>query len=207
MAIERLPVILVEVPTPKAHFSLEGIDGVGKTTQFSRLEKELVARGVPIRLGKSPSPTALGEFLRSNMGSLKTWERNALFLMDMIAFLKDNEGSEKVLLWDRYKDSNRVANKDMTLEQAEESVVCLPETNRTFLLDLDPEIVVSGRKESLHGHSLDLEWQREKRKRYLDLAERDKPRIVVVDANKSENEITDFIATFIVNDLKTLGVL
>lgn len=207
MAIERLPVILVEVPTPKAHFSLEGIDGVGKTTQFSRLEKELVARGVPIRLGKSPSPTALGEFLRSNMGSLKTWERNALFLMDMIAFLKDNEGSEKVLLWDRYKDSNRVANKDMTLKQAEESVVCLPETNRTFLLDLDPEIVVSGRKESLHGHLLDLEWQREKRKRYLDLAERDKPRIVVVDANKSENEITDFIATFIVNDLKTLGVL
>lgn len=207
MAIERLPVIPVEVPTPKAHFSLEGIDGVGKTTQFSRLEKELIARGVPIQLGKSPSPTVLGEFLRHNMGELKTWERNALFLMDMIAILKDNEGSGKVLLWDRYKDSNRIANKDMTLEEAEESVACLPETNRTFLLDLDPEIVISSRKESLHGHSLDLDWQKEKRKRYLDLAERDKPRIVVVDASKGEEEITGFIASSVIKDLKDLGIL
>ena len=207
MAIENLPVIPVQVPTPKAHFSLEGIDGVGKTTQFSRLEKELIARGIPIQLGKSPSPTLLGEFLRNNMGSLKTWERNALFLMDMIAILKDNEGSGKILIWDRYKDSNRVANKDMSLAEAEESVISLPETNRTFLLDLDPEIIVSSRKESLHGHSLDLDWQRERRRRYLDLAERDKPRVVVVDANKGEEEITTFIADSIIEDLKNLSVL
>lgn len=204
MAIERLP---VEVPTPKAHFSLEGIDGVGKTTQFLRLERELLLRSVPLQLGKSPSPTPLGEFLRNNMGNLKTWERNTLFLMDMIAILKDNEGTDRVLVWDRYKDSNRVANKDMSLEEAEQSVACLPETNRTFLLDLDPEIVIAQRKESLHGHSMDLDWQREKRKRYLDLAERDKPRIVVVDASQTEESITQFIADSIVTDLKELGIL
>jgi len=207
MAIKRLPVIPVEVPTPRAHFSLEGIDGVGKTTQFVRLEKELLLRSIPLQLGKSPSPTPLGEFLRNNMGSLKTWERNALFLMDMIAILKDNEGTDRVLVWDRYKDSNRVANKDMSLAEAEKSVACLPETNRTFLLDLDPEIVVKQRKESLHGHSLDLDWQREKRQRYLDLADRDKLRIVVVDASQTEESITQFIADNIVRDLKELGVI
>ena len=201
MAIERLPIIPVEVPVPKVHFSLEGIDGVGKTTQFIKLGKELLSRGLHVQMGKSPSSTPLGEFLRHNMGSLKTWERNTLFLMDMIAILRDNNGSNRILIWDRYKDSNRVANKDMSLEEAEESVVCLPEANKTFLLDLDPEIIITQRQDSEHRHSLDLDWQREKRRRYLALADRDKPRIVVVDANQSEETIAQFIAGNIVYDL------
>jgi len=207
MAIERLPIIPVEVPVPKVHFSLEGIDGVGKTTQFIKLGKELLSRGLHVQMGKSPSSTPLGEFLRHNMGSLKTWERNTLFLMDMIAILRDNNGSNRILIWDRYKDSNRVANKDMSLEEAEESVVCLPEANKTFLLDLDPEIIITQRQDSEHRHSLDLDWQREKRRRYLALADRDKPRIVVVDANQSEETIAQFIAGNIVYDLKNLGIL
>lgn len=207
MAIEILPVIPIDIPIPKVHFSLEGIDCVGKTTQIVRLERKLIQRSVPVQIGKSPSSTPLGEFLRHNMGNLRTWERNTLFLMDMIAILRDNEGSGKILVWDRYKDSNRVANKDMTSEEAENSVMCLPETTRTFLLDLDPAIVVSTRKDSLHGHSLDLDWQREKRRRYLDLAERDTPRIVVVDATMKEEQITEFIAQSIVGDLKNIGVL
>lgn len=157
MAIERFPTIRIQVPTPKVHFSLEGIDGVGKTTQFIRLERELLSRSIPVQMGKSPSPSPLGEFLRHNTGSLRTWERNTLFLMDMIAILKDNEGTGRVLIWDRYKDSNRVANKDMTLEEAEESVSFLPETARTFLLDLDPEIIIRTRQDSLHPHSIDLD--------------------------------------------------
>lgn len=207
MAITKLPFIPVRIPTPWVHFSFEGIDGVGKTTQSIRVEKELLSRGVPIQLGKCPSPTLLGEFLRHNMKSLKTWERNALFLMDMIAILRKNEGTNRVLIWDRYKDSNRVANKDMSLEEAEECVSCLPETNRTFLLDLDPEIVVAQRKDSLHEHSLDLNWQRVKRKRYLDLADKYKNRIIIVDAVQEEEVITRYITDRIVNDLKALGIL
>jgi dTMP kinase len=207
MAIERFPAIMVEIPIPRVHFSLEGIDGVGKTTQVIRLEKELLSRNIPVQVGKSPSSTPLGEFLRHNMGSLKTWERNALFLMDMIAVLKDNEGTNRVLIWDRYKDSNRIANKDMTLEEAEGSVACLPETTRTFLLDLDPEIIVKTRQDSLHSHSMDLDWQREKRRRYLDLAERHSPRIIVIDATLEEELITEFIAQSIVSDLKERGLI
>lgn len=207
MAIERFPIIRVEVPAPRVHFSLEGIDGVGKTTQLIRLERDLLSRSIPVQMGKSPSPTPLGEFLRHNMRSLKTWERNALFLMDMIAILKDNEGTNRVLIWDRYKDSNRVANKDMTLKEAEDSVACLPETTRTFLLDLDPEIILKTRQDSLHPHSIDLDWQREKRRRYLDLAERHSPRIVVVDATLREEQITEFIAQKIVSDLKERGLV
>lgn len=141
------------------------------------------------------------------MESLRTWERNALFVMDMIAILKDNEGTNRVLIWDRYKDSNRVANKDMTPEEAEESVSCLPETTRTFLLDLDPEIIIKDRRDSLHPHSTDLDWQREKRRRYLDLAERHHPRIIVVDAALREEQITEFIARRIVLDLKERGLV
>lgn len=206
MAIENLPIMPVEIPTPKVHFSLEGIDGVGKTTQLIRLEKELILRSIPVQIGKSPSPTPLGEFLRSNMGSLKKWERNTLFLMDMIGILRDNNGTGKVLVWDRYKDSNRVANKDMDISEAELSVACLPETTRTFLLDLDPEVIVATRQESLHDHSLDLDWQREKRRRYLALAERDNPRIVVVDASMKEEQISEYISQSIIKDLQSLGL-
>lgn len=207
MAIERLPIISIEVPIPKAHFSLEGIDGVGKTTQFIKLGKELLSRGLPIQMGKSPSSTPLGEFLRHNMRDLETWERNALFLMDMIAILRDNDSTGKVLILDRYKDSNRVANRDMTLEEAEESVACLPETTRTFLLDLDPRIIARNRQDSLHSHSIDLDWQREKRRRYLELAERHYPRIVVIDAALKEEYITEFIAQRIIADLKERGLV
>lgn len=206
MTTEILPIIPVEISVPKAHFSLEGIDGVGKTTQLLLLEKELILRSIPVQIGKSPSPTPLGEFLRSNMGNLKKWERNTLFLMDMIGILRDNKGTGKVLIWDRYKDSNRVANKDMTIQEAEQSVACLPETTRTFLLDLDPEIILTSRKQSLHRHSLDIDWQREKRQRYLNLAERDKPRIIVVDASMKEDQISEFISQLIIKDLKRLGL-
>jgi len=127
--------------------------------------------------------------------------------MDMIAILKDNEGTSRILVWDRYKDSNRVANKDMTLEEAEESVACLPETTRTFLLDLDPEIIVKSRSDSLHPYSIDLDWQREKRQRYLDLAEKHFPRIIVVDATLKEEQITEFIAQKIILDLEERGLL
>lgn len=204
MAIENI--LQVDVPVPEAHFSLEGIDGVGKSTQFIRIEKKLILNNISLQTGKSPSSTPLGEFLRSNMGNLKTWERNSLFLMDMIGILKNNEGSGKVLLWDRYKDSNRIANKDMTILEAEKSVAILPETTRTFLLDIDPEIIIASRKESLHGHSLDLDWQREKRQRYLSLAERANPRIIVVDATAKIDSITEFIAQSIIKDLKDLGL-
>ena len=207
MAIERLPVISVKIPKPFVQFSLEGIDGVGKTTQVVRLEKELLSRSVSLRVSRSPNSTLLGEFLRHNMSNLKTWERNALFLMDMIATLRDNEGTNRVLFWDRYKDSNRVANKDMTIEEAEKSVDCLPETNRTFLLDIDPEIIITQRRDSLHTDSLDLDWQREKRRRYLNLTERDKPRIIVIDATQEEETITQFIADNIINDLRELGII
>ena len=204
MAIENI--LQVDVPVPEAHFSLEGIDGVGKSTQFIRIEKKLILNNISLQTGKSPSSTPLGEFLRSNMGNLKTWERNSLFLMDMIGILKDNEGSGKVLLWDRYKDSNRIANKDMTILEAEKSVAILPETTRTFLLDIDPEIIIASRKESLHGHSLDLDWQREKRQRYLSLAERANPRIIVVDATAKIDSITEFISQSIIKDLRDLGL-
>ncbi len=202
MAIARAPVIPMVVPIPKAHFSLEGIDGVGKTTQLLRLEKELTLKGIPVQIGRCPSATPVGEFLHSNMGVLGTWERNTLFLMDMIETLRTNDSSGKILLWDRYKDSNRVANKDMTLQDAEASVACLPETTRTFLLDLDPETIIVARKESLHGDSLDLEWQREKRRRYLRLAERDHQRVVVIDAAMKESDITTRIVRCIIEDLK-----
>lgn len=200
---------LLKIKLNKEKFivSVDGYVGVGKTTQILRLEKDLLARSVPVQIGKSPSSTPLGEFLRYNMGELKNWERNTLFLMDMITILRGNEGSGKILVWDRYKDSNRVANKDMSIEEAEESVLCLPETTRTYLLDIDPEIVISGRQESLHGHSLDLDWQREKRKRYLDLAERDNPRIVIVDATMKEELITEFIAQSITEELRNIGLL
>lgn len=187
--------IHTEIPQPKFMYSIEGIDGSGKTSVTKLVVANLKTYGVEAELGKSPSPTAMGEFLRANLGTLEAWQRHSLFVMDMIDVLKRKQG---VIVWDRYIDSNIVSNKDTSPQDAEKWITCLPTPTKTFLLDIDPEVVIRDRKDSLHDHSLDLDWQKLKRERYLDLAQTHPERIVVLDATQS----ISFLVTLITNHIK-----
>lgn len=191
----------VDIPNRKNMFSLEGIDGSGKTTQRDLISKELNALGYNTVAVASPSSGLLGEFVRNNMKNLQSWERNTIFLMDFIHVLRENSDNSTILLWDRYIDSGYVSNRDMSIDEAIDWLSSLPNATKTYLLDIDPSDVIKTRGESVHDHSADTQWQNFKRQRYLELVERFPERIVMIDANQDPQEITKIIVADILNSL------
>ena len=102
-------------------FSLEGIDGAGKTTQTPLIAAALKQLEFDVRILKSPSTEPLGEFIRKHVRTLEPWLRNALFVLDMQATMRSHtkdDSSNVVLLWDRYIDSFYASNPEMTLDDA-----------------------------------------------------------------------------------------
>ena len=119
----------------KNMFSLEGIDGSGKTTQIPLIKGSLDRAGFTIRIFKSPNTNLLGEFIRKNVRIFDPWLRNRLFILDMQATLMDQEKNfdpNVVLLWDRYIDSFYTSNPEMTLKEADLLVAEMPLPVKTF---------------------------------------------------------------------------
>lgn len=191
--------LLTTIPTDKRLFSLEGIDGSGKSTQSKLVTRELIHKGVDVERLASPSASPLGYYLREHLRTMRPWHRHALFVMDMITLLQDT--SNDVVVWDRYIDSNIVSNADTTPENSAKWVEALPKPELTFLLDLKPEDVVRLRGRSSHDHSEDLDWQQLKHTRYHRLAEAEPERIIVLDAKERVESLTDTIVTQILNRL------
>lgn len=207
MAKEHYPQIIVDIPRQKEMFNFEGIDGVGKSEQRDRVIPVLDGLGIKAKAVSAPSTTAVGAFLRENLRTLQPWERSNLFVLDMIRTLKDNEDYDGILIWDRYKDSNIVSNKDMAPEESARWVEELPDPLKTFLLDMPPQDIVSKRGESLHDHSLDIEWQELKRHRYYDLVEKEPERFIIVNADQDKEIVTTTIVKGITDVLRKIRSL
>lgn len=200
MSIE--PKLHITIPEDLIMFSFEGIDGSGKSTQVNRVAEALTTNGLEAVILTSPSDRLIGKFIKANLKALHPWERSALFLMDQIATLRKYEGKNSVLLWDRYKDSDIVSNKDHTPEESALWVACLPNPLRTFLLDINPLTIAQKRQESAHDHSNDLEWQRLKYERYHTLAQQNAARFRVINADRNMEDITKEIVAQIMEDIK-----
>ena len=200
----RCPEILITIPDQQNIYSFEGIDGSGKSTQVSRVQLALAQRGVEAGTAASPSSNLLGTFLRENLHKLEAWQRHSLFVMDMADILikSANLNPGRIILWDRYIDSNVVSNKDTSPEEAARWVASLPVPRKTFFFDISPEEILKKRVESVHDHSADTEWQQLKYDRYKELAARDSQRIVTIDANQEREIITQIISEVIYSDIQ-----
>ena len=189
----------------KNMFSLEGIDGSGKTTQMTLIKGSLERAGFTVRIFKSPSTNILGEFIRKNVKVFDPWLRNRLFVLDMQTTLMDQDKDldpNAILLWDRYIDSFYASNTEMTLEEADILVAEMPVPIRTFWLDIEPTIVLSERKETINEHS-DPEWLTFKQQRYKELLQRDPQRIIRVDGKRPVEAVTNDVTKEILRTMKT----
>lgn len=183
-------------------YSFEGIDGSGKSTQTRLVVSSLQLLGHQAVRVNSPSETALGQFLRANLGILKAYERHTLFLLDMARIVLDNPNT--ILIADRWTDSNLVSNRDSSPEESARWVAGLPRPRKTFFLDIDPQTVHRNRSESVHDHSADLAKQKMKRERYLQLVGQEPERFVVLDATLSQGSIKEQIMAEITEDILNL---
>lgn len=189
----------------KNMFSLEGIDGSGKTTQIPLIKESLERTGFTVQVFKNPSTSLLGEFIRKNVRTFDPWLRNKLFILDMQATLmgqRKNFDPSIVLLWDRYIDSFYASNPEMTLEETVSIVSEMPVPVKTFWLDVEPTVVLTQRKDATNEHS-DSKWLTLKQQRYNELLQKNPQRIIRVNGQQSIGAVTRQITDEIIRTMRS----
>jgi len=180
-------------------YSLEGIDGCGKSTQAKAVTQNLKQRGIDSVLLTNPSNSTLGRFLRENLATLAPWQRVSLFILDMAEVLNSVEKNH-VIIWDRYLDSTLVSNKEFDPEELSPLLSDFPLPRKTFFLDVKPYEIQKNRE--LHDHSKDLNWQKLKYKRYIQLISKNSDGFVLIDGTDDKEAITMRIIESIIADLR-----
>ena len=191
--------------------TFEGTDGAGKSTQIKLLKEWLESQGVPVVLTREPGGCQMAESIRELVLSNKSDLGSRGELLLYLAARAENV--RQVILpalekghWvisDRYSDSTfAYQGYGRELDLAE-----LMELNRiatggvsplkTILLDIDVTLgkqrVLAGRADLDRLELSSLEFFERVRHGYLKMADHDPRRFVVIDAQKSVEEIQEKI--------------
>jgi len=183
-------------------FSLEGIDGSGKSTQQGLVAAELLEDGIQIATPTSPSHGVLGEFIREQVLDLDPWLKTRLFMLD-ISYENEiisRRPELRATLWDRYIDSFYTSNEEMSVADAEAATVELEPPIKTFILDVQVSLIMDSRTE-VHDHHTIPEWLEMKRSRYLEVADIYPDRVEVIDGSSDMGVISQHIARVIRSNL------
>lgn len=187
--------------------SFEGVDGVGKTTQAERLREYLQSLGREVVMTREPGGTGLGIALREMLlhgGEIGVRAEALLFAADRAQHVHEviRPALERgaVVITDRYIDSS-VAYQAGGRELSSEDIKRLSEwatdglwPRRTYLLDMDPRL-----SHSRLAHDEDRmesagdAFQRRTRQAFLDIAQRNESRCLVIDAGGSIDSVWDAI--------------
>jgi dTMP kinase len=199
--------------------SLDGIDGVGKSTQMRLLVEWLEAQGHRVVTCRDPGSTPLGESLRElllHSGEDRPIGPRAEMLMYMAAraqlldeVIRPALDDGAVVVSDRYLMANLVyqAHAGGLPREAVAAVGAIATDgvmpDRVFLLDLDPEAADERRgREPDRMESRGAEYRRRLRDGFLVEAKLDPQRVTVIDATQSIEAIHAAIRSAVAIDLK-----
>lgn len=204
--------------------TFEGVEGSGKTTQIRHLVDYFQKKGRACMVTREPGDTEIGKKIRAilldpdNL-ALDPMAELFLYAADRAQHLKERITpailSGKIVISDRFHDATTVYQGvargiDPTVIKTVHRLVLgdvLPDV--TFLFDLSPEI---GLKRALRQIDIGarsfsesrferelLPFHQKVREGYLELARREPVRFVVIDASRSEREVTESIITSLDN--------
>lgn len=193
--------------------TFEGPEGSGKTSQINMLGEYLKAMGMDFVITREPGGTPLAEKIRNVVK--QHCDRNEevhpgteLLLIEAARFQHVSEviapalESGRTVLCDRFYDSTTayqggargISGEVIHSLNAFAAGKCMPDL--TILLDLPPEVGFerAGRRQETKGEydrfeQEDLDFHRQVRKSFLELAARHPERIKVVDADRTREEI------------------
>lgn len=191
--------------------SFEGIDGVGKSTQADLLESYLTESGRKVLRTFEPGGTELGQEIRHLLlhrkGAVGARAEALLFAADRAhhveTLVKPALERGEVVITDRYLDSSvayqgagRVLNKTQIRDLSLFAVDgLLPDL--TVLLDLDAAESMARRNKTGAApdrlESEKVDFFEAVRNAYLELAEAEPNRFIVIGANQTVNAIQDQI--------------
>ncbi|HEX9997894.1 MAG TPA: dTMP kinase [Abditibacterium sp.] len=185
--------------------SFEGIDGCGKTTQLQFLATQLQQREIEVVCTREPGGTPLAEGLREILlHSVSPIEKRGELLLfgaaraqHVAQIVRPALHRGAWVLCDRFADSSEAyqgggleIDRDF-IRQMNDFATAQTRPQRTFLFDLDPQIAFSRRRGEKDDRieKRGLEFQAKVRAAYLEIAERDPKRVVVLDASQSREAI------------------
>jgi dTMP kinase len=204
---------------PGRFLTVEGIEGVGKTTQVGRMSKMLAGRGIAHVVTREPGGTPLAEEIRDLV--LKAREEalsDAAELLLMFAarsvhlrnLIEPNLSLGRWVLCDRFTDATYAYQgagrglEQSSIRQLETLVQGTRRPDLTLLLDVPVQVGLQRARERNAGegigHAQDrFEAQRQEffervRAAYLARAAAEPERIAVIDARRPADEVTEQIA-------------
>ncbi len=201
----------------KSYFiSFEGPEGSGKSTQIKRAASFLHRRGFRVLVLREPGGTAVSEAIRSILLNKRFKEMRPETELLLYLAARSQVVRERIVpalqrgvivICDRYEDSTMAyQGYGRRLSKAWiRSVSRLVRSNvipkRTFLLDLPAHAGFRriGRRDRIERQS--MAFHRKVRGGFLDLAKKNPKRFVVLEADKSVNEIAACIQGCIKKDL------
>ena len=129
-------------------FTVEGMDGVGKTKLIEELERRLVKKYCfEVYTTKEPTDTPLGEEIRQNINIYDTEHLSKLFLEDRKnhqKILKEKSKDFEIILCDRYIDSH-ICYQSNTYNDIEKLIHLnkdFIQPDKVFLIDSDVDTAI-----------------------------------------------------------------
>ena len=197
--------------------SFEGIDGCGKSTQINLLAKYFAKQNKPFVKTEEPGGTEGANEIRKILLRENNfqWSVESEALLFMAArndhvekvikpAIKDN----KIVICDRFMDST-IVYQGMRSPQAKKLSLILFELiginpDITFLIDMDPEIALDRALNRATNEdrfeNYGINFQRQLRQNFLDIANKHSDRIKIIDGNLSPQQV----AAQIIENIETL---
>ena len=178
------------------YICLEGIDGSGKSTQITLLEKWLNDIGQEVLQVREPTQSDVGVLLRKMLASSQATEENVqrtlalLFAADRTVLMKEIEEAKsagKVVISDRCFYSSMVYQNDVEWISQINKYAKRPDI--TILLDLETETALKRCEGNDHFENID--FLKDVRDKYLELAEKED--FYVINAGNGVNKVHDDI--------------
>ena len=178
------------------YICLEGIDGSGKSTQITLLEKWLNDIGQEVLRVREPTQSDVGVLLRKMLASSQATEENVqrtlalLFAADRTVLMKEIEEAKsagKVVISDRCFYSSMVYQNDVEWISQINKYAKRPDI--TILLDLETETALKRCEGNDHFENID--FLKNVRDKYLELAEKED--FYVINAGNGVNKVHDDI--------------
>lgn len=192
--------------------TFEGIDGSGKSTQSRRFADHLRAQGADVVLTREPGGSPGAEEIRQLVltGDPDRWSPETEILLFTAARRDHLEktidpalAAGKTVISDRFVDSTRVyqgaTRGDMrSIVDRLHSLMIGREPDLTFIIDMDPATALSRGLARKSGEDrfedFGLGFQETLRHGFLALAHANPDRCVLIDGNRTPNQIASEIA-------------
>lgn len=198
-------------PPPGKFISIEGGEGVGKSTNADLIQSVLESRGCEVVVTREPGGTALGEALRSILLSADIESPVAMAELLIIfaaraqhltTVIEPALAAGKWVLCDRFTDATYAyqgwgRNIDQrAIASLEQLVQGARRPDLTVLLDMDPSLGLSRAKERAELDRFEQEeltFFNRVREGYLARAKEEPARWLIIDASKTLDEVTTVI--------------